>query len=107
MVGSTVPAVYSLQLRRLDAAVGTSGSATELASRPIIAAGIELPKADDLQAKNPEDADHPHTDAAWRLRHLPRSILKESTDSVIVAEHGPDDGSNSIFGRAMGSAGSV
>ena len=108
-LASAVAPFYRLQLRRLDAAVGTTGTANEpLSSRPIVAAGVELPRVDGAQAKAGDDADHPHTDAAWRLRHLPRSILKDANGSTIVAEDNTPDGtSSSIFGRAMGSAASL
>ena len=36
------------------------------------------------------DDDHSHTDTAWRLRHLTRSILKDSASTVPVEAEEPD-----------------
>lgn len=102
-------AVHRLQLRRLDATVGTAGSAAApLRSRPIVAAGFDLPKgeAEPEAAAAGAPADHPHTDVAWRLRHIKRSILKDSATGIIVADHTPDFEPGSLFGRAMHSASS-
>src|SRR5687768_13747818 len=50
-VGSPQPASHRLQLRRADVAVGTAGAPdTPLRTRPIVAAGFDLPKA---EADNP------------------------------------------------------
>lgn len=107
---------FRLQLRRIDAVIATSGSATPaptataaadgtLNSRPIIAAGFDLPQMDNPDAKGEKDA-HPHNEAAWRIRHLPRSILKDSANAVPVeADNEPESGS--MFSRAMDSAVSV
>src|SRR5262245_3853681 len=87
-VGVTPASVYRLQLHRLEAAaVATTGSATEVTTRPILAAGFGLPPVPSTDAADGDD-DHSHSDSAWRLRHLTRSILKDST-SVVVLE--PDD----------------
>jgi hypothetical protein len=82
---------HHLQMRRLDAAVGTAGGPDEtVPSRPIIAAGFDLPRAE-----TPSDApaaageDHPHTEIAWRLRHLRRSILKNTSPANALFE--PED----------------
>jgi hypothetical protein len=93
---------HHLQMRRLDAAVGTAGGPDEtVPSRPIIAAGFDLPRAE-----TPSDApaaageDHPHTEIAWRLRHLRRSILKNTSPANALFE--PEDRPG--YGRAMASA---
>jgi hypothetical protein len=60
---------------------------------------------DGPDAKGDKDA-HPHNEAAWRIRHLPRSILKDSATTVPVeAADEPENGS--MFSRAMDSAVSV
>ncbi|MCA1562439.1 MAG: carboxypeptidase-like regulatory domain-containing protein [Acidobacteria bacterium] len=41
-VGMSRPATHRLQLRRLDSAVGTTGTVTPVSSRPIMAAGFGL-----------------------------------------------------------------
>jgi len=108
-VGST-PASLRLQLQRLDTSldtsVGTSGRTTApLTARPIIAAGFGLPQVESPDPGTPGE-DHPHSELAWRLRHLTRSILKDSSSAVVFADtETPQDGS--LFGRAMGSAASV
>lgn len=103
-VGSA-PSVYSFELRRAEGAVGTAGAATPVAARPIIAAGFALPRG--AEAESDADAsgkdDHPHTEAAWRLRHLKRSILKD-TGSIVALADDDDISSGSMFSRAMGSA---
>jgi hypothetical protein len=50
---------------------------------------------------------HPHTEVAWRLRHLPRSILKDSANTVPVADANEDPAADSLFGRAMDSAAGI
>jgi hypothetical protein len=102
LVGTTA-AICRLQLRRLDAVVSsTANASTPLASRPIIAAGFDLPRVDapDDESKG----DHPHSETAWRLRHLPRSILKDAASTVVVADAEPP--AASIFVRAADSAAS-
>jgi hypothetical protein len=98
-----------LTLRRLDNAVGTSGSAPPVYARPIIAAGIELPSvtlSDKAEGDKSADADHPHTETAWRLRHIKRSILKDSSTFVLVDNDDKID-TGSVFGRAVDSAASM
>lgn len=108
-VGVGPLSAYRLQLRRLDSVVATSGTtdSTALASRPILAAGFDLPQIDLPDGKTDKDG-HPHTEAAWRIRHLPRSILKDSSNAVAVADDDEaEPPSGSLFGRAMDSAASV
>lgn len=63
------------------------------------------PSADD-PAKSSED----RTEKAWRIRHLPRSVLKDTTDRVAKypASHGSADkvqsGTAAAIARAMGSS---
>ncbi len=84
-VGVTPASVYRLQLHRLETAVATAGTSTEVTTRPILAAGFDLPTVASSNSTEADD-DHPHTDTAWRLRHLTRSILKDSTSVVVVEE---------------------
>ncbi len=83
-VGVTPASIYRLQLRRIDAAVATTGTTTTdaITARPILAAGFDLPSVESSNSKDADD--HPHTDTAWRLRHLPRSILKDASSVVVV-----------------------
>jgi hypothetical protein len=97
-VGVMPASIYRLQLHRLENAVATTGTAEGVTTRPILAAGFGLPSVESGDATT-SDPDHPHTDTAWRLRHLTRSILKDSS-SVVVVENDdtmPSDGS--MFGR--------
>ena len=105
-VAGVTPAVHRLQLRRLDATVGTAGSAAPLSARPIVAAGFNLPPGagSETEADEAESGDHPHSETAWRLRHIKRSILKNSGP---IATYRGDDAplpSGSLLGRAVGSA---
>ena len=104
-VGGTTP-FQRVQLRRLDGAVATTGT-TPVVARPIIAAGFDLPRGTESTKGDPVDADgHPHDEASWRTRHLPRSILKDAAPIVVVAddETAAFAPTSSLFGRAMGSA---
>jgi hypothetical protein len=47
------------------------------------------------------DLDHDHTDASWRLRHLPRSILKSVEDGSPIVETGAAVGEAAAIGRAF------
>jgi hypothetical protein len=104
-VGGTTP-FQRVQLRRLDGAVATTGT-TPVVARPIIAAGFDLPRGTESTKGDPVDADgHPHDEASWRTRHLPRSILKDAAPIVVVADEDAEAfaPTSSLFGRAMGSA---
>ena len=102
-VGGAVAVVPQLQLRRLDQVTGTSGEKT-LASRPIVAAGFQLPQPEQSDAEGTNKDGHPHTDLAWRLRHLKRSILKSESGAVIVAADDTEFTEGSMFGRAFDGA---
>jgi hypothetical protein len=109
-VGAPAPASYHLQLRRLDAMVATTGATGDapVPARPIVAAGFDLPSVDNGEpGAKAEPADHPHTETAWRLRHIKRSILKDA--GPLVAAHDPKETPvwSSALGRAFGSATSI
>jgi Carboxypeptidase regulatory-like domain/TonB dependent receptor len=86
--GSTL--LQPLQLRRLERAVATTGTttATPVYARPILAAGFSLPGAGQKteEGKETEAADHPHSELAWRLRHIKRSILKDASSVVTLVD---------------------
>jgi len=105
-VGVT-PAVYRLQLRRLDAPVATTGTGP-VEARPIVAAGFALPPGTqpDAHAGKDASADHPHDETAWRLRHIKRSILKDRNAGVILAESETPLPDASLFRRAYSSGAS-
>jgi hypothetical protein len=99
-----------LQMRRLDVVAGTAGTAeSTLPSRPIVAAGFGLPAAEKTEASAKGDADregHSHTETAWRLRHVKRSILKSESNAVVLAGNDADFSDPSVFDRAIGGAAS-
>ena len=97
-----------VQLRRLDGAVATSGTGeAPVKARPIIAAGFELPRGGDSTSSASPSSEHPHDDASWWTRHLKRSILKDSSQLVVLTDDDTLPSNGSLFGRAMGSAASV
>ena len=105
-VGGTAAVVDPIRLRRVDAA------SAPLSARPILTAGADVPQGD-AAATDDGTADPPHTELAWRLRHIKRSILKEDgTVVTAIADASSDDplegGSNpSLFGRAFDSVGGM
>jgi hypothetical protein len=106
-VGGVTRQIPRLELRRLDSAAVAIGPVDPaLKGRTILAAGFEAPPADtpeaaETAAKSRED--HPHNETGWRLRHVKRSILKESAREVVVtAENEPAD--ESRFGRRSGAS---
>lgn len=102
-VGTMASATYKVQLRRLDTAVATTGTAPDtLPARPIIAAGFGLPQVETADVAGAAKDDHSHTETAWRLRHLARSILKDSTSTVVVT-----DDTTAMFGSPKDSGASM
>ena len=96
-VGVSASDIDRIQMRRAD---------ESLASRPVLAAGMTgLPAAD-----NPvSDEGDNHTETAWRLRHIKRSILKQDGSVVSIADAVADQDipaaePPSIFGRAFDNA---
>jgi hypothetical protein len=96
-VGNMPAVIDRIQLTRLD-------PSQPIAARPIMTAGVAVP------AETVEDPDHPHTETAWRLRHIKRSILKQDGDVVSIADATTDDPLQttqaSLFGRAFDNAAS-
>jgi hypothetical protein len=104
-VGNTAADIDRIQLRKAGAGDEAMGA------HPILAAGMAaLPPADNPTA--PEDGDN-HSDTAWRLRHIKRSVLKDDGSVVSIADAAAEqpipagDAPPSIFGRAFDSAASV
>ncbi|HEX9368304.1 MAG TPA: TonB-dependent receptor [Vicinamibacterales bacterium] len=97
-VGPSTVEVAKILMHRLDD--GT------LPARPILAAGVSLPSGD-----NPTQDGDNHSETAWRLRHIARSVLKDNGDVVSIADAArgvgappAPEGSSSIFGRAYTNA---
>jgi hypothetical protein len=103
-VGSSTP-FQRVQLRRLEGTVADATGEAPVKARPIIAAGFELPRGGD--GASSASSEHPHDDAAWWTRHLKRSILKDSSQILVLTDDDPMPSTGSIFERAMGSAASV
>jgi hypothetical protein len=102
LVGPAAVEVSKIQLHRLNEADGMP-----LAARPILTAGVALPSGE-----NPAPEGDNHTETAWRLRHIARSVLKD-TSGVSIADAAREAagdaqpmpaGNSSIFGRAFDSA---
>ncbi len=90
--------------------VGTAGTAIQ---PRILAAGLsgdpvaqpEEATADGTSAVSADPSSpHPHTEAAWRLRHVRRSVLKEATEIVTVTENqGTSDAADYAEGSSYAS----
>lgn len=100
-VRPSVPAILSVTMHAL-------GSAAE--GIPVLAAGM-LPfaaaSAGGEGAKDGDEAEtHSHSETAWRLRHLKRSVLKDEGRRIDTVSAGtePIDAHGSAFGRAFESS---
>jgi hypothetical protein len=81
------------------------------AAPEILAAGfgagslVRPPAVDDPAVDARPDSDHDHSELAWRLRHLRRSVLQESVARVVIEpddlEQTADGSGDTFFGRAM------
>ncbi len=101
---STAP---RLEMRRLDATAGTSGTSETVVSRPIVSAGFGLPQAESKDTAKDDSSSgepHPHSETAWRLRHIKRSILKSESSAIVVTADNVEVPEGSMFGRAMDGA---
>jgi hypothetical protein len=96
-VGPAMVDVARIQMHRLDEAGTVPGA------RPILTAGLTLPTGE-----NPTAEGDNHTETAWRLRHIKRSVLKQDGDVVSIADAASEQplppGNPSIFGRAFDNA---
>ncbi len=102
LVGPAAVEVSKIQLHRM------SEAGTPLAGRPILTAGVTLPSGE-----NPTAEGDNHTETAWRLRHIARSVLKDTNGVVSIADAAREAeidaqpvplGNPSIFGRAFDNA---
>ena len=100
-VGPALVEVAKIQMHRV------AGDEAPLAARPILTAGVSLPTGDNPTAA---DGDN-HTETAWRLRHIKRSVLKQDGDVVSIADAASEQpvppGNPSIFGRAFDNAAGI
>jgi TonB dependent receptor-like, beta-barrel/Carboxypeptidase regulatory-like domain len=76
----------------------------------VLAAGMIVGDGTALQPPTPSatEDDHDHGETAWRLRHLKRSVLKDSTDVIIGDDDSEfDDEVAATFARRDGGAASL
>jgi hypothetical protein len=107
-VGGAPASAPELEVRRLDATAGTTGlTEAPLDSRPIIAAGFSLPEGEAAEPASDGGKEHPHSETAWRMRHIRRSILKDRSNAIILAGNEVDFDDESIYGGALGGAAGV
>jgi hypothetical protein len=109
-VGASPATVPLLQMTRIDAVAPSARTEPPLKSRPIVAAGFGLPRAGSVsqEEKEAEAGDsHPHSEVAWRLRHIKRSILKNDSGSSIFSDADTEVPAGSPFGRAVDGAASL
>jgi hypothetical protein len=96
-VNAAAADVSKIQMRRADD--------TPLMARTMLAAGMAVPSGE-----NPTADDDNHSETAWRLRHIKRSVLKQENGVVSIADAARtsdldgDAASGSILGRALDSA---
>src|SRR6185437_11585420 len=81
-----------------------------LESRPVLAAGMATP-AGTPPTGDPNAPDN-HSEVAWRLRHIARSVLKDDGSVVSIADAASDEPmpvpqNGSLFGRAFDNAASL
>ncbi len=109
-VAGSIATAPQLHMRRLEVPTGTSGKDdTPLPSRPIIAAGFNLPAGETTrEASNKDDSKegHPHSETEWRLRHIKRSILKDQSNAIVLAGNDAGFSDESVFDKAIGGAAS-
>jgi hypothetical protein len=60
-------------------------------------AGVSSDSGSPAESHTVKDEDHDHSEVAWRLRHLPRNVLKEAVAVAAVAVTDED----TLFERAM------
>jgi hypothetical protein len=87
--------VDAIRLRRDEGGPG---------ARPILAAGLDAPGGDSTSG----DSGDNHSEVAWRLRHIKRSVLKDDGEVVSVLDANADEPlpapTGSLFGRAVDNA---
>ena len=92
---SVPPGDYILRATRTGY-ISTYREPVRVLSSAALERTITLFRQTDAAAAAPPD-DHSHSELAWRLRHLPRSVLRDGTATAA----GPD---RSLFGRAVDSS---
>jgi hypothetical protein len=99
-VRGSAPALVSVALQGLQ--VRQASTATGPA---VLVAGMSpFDAAPAARTGDADDADHDHSEAAWRLRHLKRSVLKGVETAAILPEDGGAAGDAERFGQAFQSS---
>ena len=97
-VGPATSEVAKILMHRID-------DPAALPARPILTAGVALPAGESPTG----DGDN-HSETAWRLRHIKRSVLKDDGDVVSISDAAREAGdavaagNSSLFGRAFDNA---
>ncbi|MCX6537600.1 MAG: TonB-dependent receptor [Acidobacteria bacterium] len=95
-VRSSVPALVSVALRSL-----TDNGSAPSTTRVLAASLLPIDGLPGGAVSGGADVDHDHTEANWRLRHLPRSVLKNVDDARGVVDGGGDAGAAAEAGRSF------
>jgi hypothetical protein len=101
-VRPSAPALVSVALRSLR----DNGSSAPT-TRVLAASLLPIDGLGGRVAGDSADADHDHTEANWRLRHLPRNVLKNVDDGRSVADSDAGvaaEAGRSFLGRAFDSS---
>jgi hypothetical protein len=87
---------------RSTSTIALAPRATADSPPQIVAAGVS--QVDQPEPSTADGADHDHGEAAWRLRHLKRSVLKEVATGIVTVSDDDSfiEDSFETFGRAMG-----
>jgi hypothetical protein len=82
--------------------VRLAGAGDDMPVRPVLAAGLQA----DPRPAEPEDepAAHDHGATAWRIRHLKRSILRETTEQDLAGLEEPTVEGEARAGQVAGPA---
>ncbi|MEW5983934.1 MAG: TonB-dependent receptor [Acidobacteriota bacterium] len=100
-VRPSAPAILSVTMQ-------AQGAAAE--AIPVLAAGVmpfaAAPASADMSKEGDVAETHSHSETAWRLRHLKRSVLKDAGHRVdtVTARAEPEEANGTIFGRAFESS---
>jgi len=104
-VKASARSVSSIALRRegsvpvLAAGIGVGGSGTSQSAPPV----VDEPSATSTESSESSDPDG-HSETAWRIGHLRRSVLKEATLPESMLADGTDASSfpHDVFGQLAG-----
>lgn len=92
--------------QRVEAIRLQRSAADALGSRPILTAGVAVPSSDD-----PPGGGNDHSEVAWRLRHMKRSVLRDDGSVVATADaaagQAAPGATGSVFGRAFDDAAAI